>query len=42
MIIQHHQLSVHKFEQIKEIVKDTGAQHAAVLGVAKTRAQLSN
>ena len=33
---------VMNFSQFQEIVKDKGAWHAAVLGVAKSRTQLSD
>ena len=40
MIEWHHQLSVHEFEQIWEIVKDRAAWHAAIRGVAKIGPEL--
>ena len=44
MVRWHHQLSGHVFEQkLGEIVKDRGAWHAAVYGVAKSQTkQLKN
>ena len=42
MVGWHHQISGHKFEQLREIVKDRGAWGAAVHGITKSGTQLSN
>ena len=38
----HHQLNGHEFEQMREIVKDREACHAAVHEVAKSQTYLFN
>ena len=42
MVEWHHQLDGHEFEQTLEAVKDRGAWHAAVCGVAKSQTQVRN
>ena len=43
MVGWHHRLNGHEFEQkLREIVKDGEAWHAAVHGVTKSWAQLSD
>ena len=42
MVGWHHQLNGHEFEQLREIVKDREAWHAAVYVVAKSQTQLSH
>ena len=42
MVGWHHQLTGHEFEQAPGMVKDREAWRAAVHGVAKSRAQLSD
>ena len=42
MVEWHHRLSEHEFEQLQQIVKDRETQNAAVHGVAKSDARLSN
>ena len=40
MVRQHPQLNGHEFEQTQGDIKDRGAWHAAVRGVAKNQTQL--
>ena len=42
MVGWHHQLNGHEFEQALERVKDRGAWHAAVHGVAESYTRLSD
>ena len=42
MVREHHQLNGHESEQLRGTVKDRGAWHAAVHGVAESWTQLSN
>ena len=42
MVGWHHRLNGHEFEQLWEIVKDRESWHAAVRGIAKNQAQLSD
>ena len=37
LILKHHQLNRHEFEQLQETVQDRGAWRAAVHGVAKSQ-----
>ena len=41
MIWWHHQINEHEFEQLREIVKDREAWHAAVYGILKSQIWLS-
>ena len=38
----HHRLDGHEFEKLRELVRDTEAWHAAVHGVTKSQALLSD
>ena len=42
MVRRHHQLNGYEFEQLREIVKDREAWHAAVHQVSKSQIRLSN
>ena len=38
----HHRLDGHELSELRELVMDREAWHAVILGVAKSRTQLSN
>ena len=42
MVGWRHQLNGHEFEQLRGLVMDMEAWHAAVHGIAKSRTQLNN
>ena len=42
MVRQHHRLNDMNFSQFQAIVKDKGAWHAAIHGVAKSQTRLSD
>ena len=42
MVGWHHLLNGHESEQLREMVKDREARHAAVHGVTKSQTLLSN